>query len=128
MAQSQSREYVAHDRLIKEFFRRFLERFMWLFYEEKAARLDWSQLEFIDKELIINLPGQAMRITDVVVRVPVKASVETTLQTTVDENKREPKNQDEDGESDKEVNDTPEPKAELIIVHIDAEANKPVGN
>ncbi|MEM7533726.1 MAG: hypothetical protein AAF639_16195 [Chloroflexota bacterium] len=98
---------------------------MWLFYEVKAARLDWNGLEFIDKELIINFPGQVMRITDVVARVPVKNAVEPALQTTVDELIIPRGKQGESDESADDTEDEPEQKAEFIIVHIDAEANKP---
>ncbi|MEM7536307.1 MAG: hypothetical protein AAF639_29250 [Chloroflexota bacterium] len=118
MAQSQETKMTMHDRLFKEFFRRFLERFMWVFYPEKAARLDWSQLRFVPQEQIINFPGQAMRITDVAAVVPIIDVDEPALRTSVDDNidKRDNKKDDEKQTGAKE---------EFIILHIDAEANKP---
>ena len=109
---------IMHDRLFKEFFRRFLERFMWLFYPVKAARLDWSRLQFIVQEQIVNFPGQALRITDVAARVPVNEADTPAFLSSVDDNidKREPKTDDEK---------PPEQKEEVILVHIDVEANKP---
>jgi hypothetical protein len=58
-----------HDRLFKEFLRRFLPDFMRLFFPAEAARLDFSTLAFLDQELLVNLPGQTLRITDVVAEV-----------------------------------------------------------
>lgn len=55
-----------HDRLFKEFLHRFLREFMELFFPREAARLDFTTLSFLQQELIINLPGQALRITDVI--------------------------------------------------------------
>ncbi len=55
-----------HDRIFKEFLHRFLPEFMRLFFSAEAARLDFSTLTFLDQELVVNLPGQTLRITDVV--------------------------------------------------------------
>ena len=57
---------VRHDRLFKEFLHRFLPQFVTLFFPKQAAQLDFSTLHFLDKELIVNLPVQALRIPDVV--------------------------------------------------------------
>ena len=58
-----------HDRLFKEFLRRFLPQFMHLFVPEQAARLNFSTIRFADKELVINFPQQELRITDIVAEV-----------------------------------------------------------
>ena len=58
-----------HDRLFKEFLRRFLPQFMQLFFPTQAARLDFSTIRFVDKELVINFPEQELRITDIVAEV-----------------------------------------------------------
>ncbi len=58
-----------HDRLFKEFLHRFLPEFLILFFPEQAARLDFATLTFPEKEFIVNLPEQALRISDVVADV-----------------------------------------------------------
>ena len=58
-----------HDRLFKEFLHRFLPDFMRVFFPAEAERLNFATLRFLDKELIINSPGQELRITDVVAEV-----------------------------------------------------------
>jgi hypothetical protein len=60
---------MQHDRRFKELLHRFLPRFLRLFLPEQAARLDFSTLIFLDKEPIINLPGQVVRISDIVAEV-----------------------------------------------------------
>ena len=55
-----------HDRIFKEFLHRFLPDFLHLFFPAEAARLDFATLTFLDQELVVNLPGQSLRITDVV--------------------------------------------------------------
>lgn len=69
-----------HDRLFKEFLRRFLPQFMHLFFPEQAARLNFSTVRFMDKELVINFPQQALRITDIVAEVQTwQGETETLL-------------------------------------------------
>lgn len=68
-AQAESSPTTWHDRIFKEFFRRFLPEFMRLFFAEEAAHLNFDTLHFLDKELVINLPDQTLRITDVVAEV-----------------------------------------------------------
>jgi hypothetical protein len=58
-----------HDRIFKEFLHRFLPEFLNLFFPEEAAKLDFSSLLFLDQELVVNLPGQTLRITDVVAEI-----------------------------------------------------------
>ena len=67
--QSTTQKRTLHDRLFKEFLQRFLPQFLELFFPAEAALLDLSTLNFFDKELIINLPNQALRITDIVAEV-----------------------------------------------------------
>jgi hypothetical protein len=58
-----------HDRLFKEFLQRFLPQFLRLFFPDEAAALDFNTLRFVDKELVVNLPSQELRITDLVAEV-----------------------------------------------------------
>jgi hypothetical protein len=58
-----------HDRLFKEFLQRFLPQFLNLFFPEEAAALNFATLRFVDKELVVNLPSQELRITDLVAEV-----------------------------------------------------------
>lgn len=60
---------MQHDRRFKEFLQRFLPQFLTLFFPEQAAQLDFKTLIFLDKELFVNLPGQVLRITDLVAEV-----------------------------------------------------------
>jgi hypothetical protein len=60
---------TSHDRLFKEFLHRFLPQFLQLFFPDEAARLDFATLTFLEQELMINLPDQTLRITDVVAEV-----------------------------------------------------------
>jgi hypothetical protein len=70
----------SHDRLFKEFLRRFLPQFLQLFFPEQAARLNFSTLRFMDKELVINFPKQALRISDLVAEVQTwQGETETIL-------------------------------------------------
>jgi hypothetical protein len=79
-ANSKTGKRTLHDRLFKEFLRRFLPEFMQLFFPTQAARLDFSTIRFFDKELIINLPEQELRITDVVAEVKTwQGETETIL-------------------------------------------------
>ncbi|MCB0064473.1 MAG: hypothetical protein KDE19_20250 [Caldilineaceae bacterium] len=61
--------YTLHDRLFKEFLQRFLPEFLTLFFPKDAARLDFTTLHFLSQELVVNLPHQTLRITDVVAEV-----------------------------------------------------------
>ena len=60
---------TSHDRIFKEFLHRFLPDFLRLFFPDEAARLNFATLTFLDKELIINLPRQKLRITDLMAQV-----------------------------------------------------------
>jgi hypothetical protein len=50
---------MQHDRRFKELLHRFLPRFLRLFLPEQAARLDFSTLVFLDKELRPVIPWLA---------------------------------------------------------------------
>ncbi len=58
-----------HDRIFKEFLHRFFREFLELFFPDEAAHLNFETLTFLDQELVINLPNQTLRITDVVAEV-----------------------------------------------------------
>lgn len=60
---------TSHDRIFKELLERFFADFMQIFFPADAARLDFSTVTFLRQELIINLPTQTLRITDVVADV-----------------------------------------------------------
>lgn len=65
----EDRPVTLHDRIFKEFLERFLPDFMRIFFPTEAARLDFSGVNFLRQELVITLPGQVLRITDVVAEV-----------------------------------------------------------
>ena len=68
-----------HDRLFKEFLHRFLPEFLWVFFPAEAERLNFATLHFLDQELIINFPEQALRITDLVAEVETWEGVPETV-------------------------------------------------
>lgn len=43
--------------------------FLWIFFPNKAERLNFATLRFLDKELIVNFAGQELRITDLIADV-----------------------------------------------------------
>lgn len=78
--QSELSQPNRHDRIFKEFFYRFLPQFLRLFYPEEASRLNLDSIKFLDKELMINLPEQRLRIADVVAAVDtLEGQTETIL-------------------------------------------------
>ena len=68
---------MGHDQLFKRFFHEFLQDFLELFSPDVAARLDFTTLEFLDKELFTDFPDGSVREADVVARVetPARASI-----------------------------------------------------
>jgi len=70
---STSPNRTPHDRLLKELLRRFLPEFLQLFFPDEAARLNFTTLRFVDKELIVNIPDHVVRITDTVAEVETLA-------------------------------------------------------
>ena len=68
-----------HDRLFKELLYRFLPEFLRVFFPAEAERLNFATLKFLDKELVINFPGQELRITDIVAEVETWEGVAETV-------------------------------------------------
>jgi hypothetical protein len=66
---------MGHDQLFKRFFHEFLQDFLELFYPDVAARLDFTTLEFLDKELFTDFPEGSVREADVVARVETHEGV-----------------------------------------------------
>ncbi len=65
-------EDPAHDPLIKQFLQTFLPEFMEGFYPDVAARLDFSAVQWLDKESFPDPPGGEVRIADLVAQVRTK--------------------------------------------------------
>jgi len=132
-AQPSESESIPHDRLFKEFLYCFLKEFTTLFFPEEAARLDFDHIHFGSQEQIINLPDQALRITDVMAEVALKESEAAALKTSHTDSrlkrkksniqKRKDANREHVQESDGEKGD--EKDTEIIIVHVDVESNRP---
>lgn len=59
-----------HDRIFKEFLRRFLPQFLQTFFPAEAEQLDLTSYTVLDQELISNFPDQALRVADFVAEVP----------------------------------------------------------
>lgn len=57
---------MSHDQLFKELLRAFFREFLELFFPEVAARLDLTQVAFLDRELFTDLPEGARREPDLV--------------------------------------------------------------
>ncbi len=70
---------ILHDRLFKELLYRFLPEFLRIFFPAEAERLNFATLKFLDKELVINFPGQELRITDIVAEVETWEGVAETV-------------------------------------------------
>lgn len=64
---------AAHDQLFKEVFRTFLPEFWRLFYPRIAHRLDFSDPEFLDKEVFTDLLEGSQREADIVVKVRTRS-------------------------------------------------------
>src|SRR5579872_1107318 len=60
---------MPHDQLFKDLLRTFFREFMELFFPTVAARLDFSHLTFLDKELFTDLPDGKLRETDLLAEV-----------------------------------------------------------
>ncbi len=52
---------------------------MRLFFPREARRLKLDEVRFLDKELIINLPEQILRITDIVAEVETRKGERETI-------------------------------------------------
>jgi hypothetical protein len=64
---------AAHDQLFKELFRAFLPEFRRLFYPRIARRLDFTEPEFVDKEVFTDIPEGSQREADLVVKVRTRS-------------------------------------------------------
>lgn len=60
---------MANDQLIKDLLRAFFREFLELFYPDVAARLDFTQTTFLDKEMFTDLPQGSRREADLVAQV-----------------------------------------------------------
>ncbi|MDQ3813287.1 MAG: hypothetical protein M3347_04980 [Armatimonadota bacterium] len=60
---------VSHDQLFKELLRAFFREFMELFFPAVAARLDFSHVVLLDREVFTDVPEGALREPDLVARV-----------------------------------------------------------
>lgn len=59
---------MAHDQLFKDVLRTFFRDFMGTFFPDVAARLDFSRITFLEKELFTDLPEGEQRDADLVVQ------------------------------------------------------------
>jgi hypothetical protein len=59
-----------HDQRFKALLREFFPEFLHLFFPDRAARLDLSRPEWLDKELFPDPPQGDVRVLDLVARVP----------------------------------------------------------
>jgi hypothetical protein len=64
---------VDHDQHFKELLQTFLPEFVALFLPAEAAQIDWSSVEFLDKELFTDLLQGVRRSVDLVARVRTTA-------------------------------------------------------
>ena len=55
---------MSHDQFFKELFQACFQQFVELFFPDVAARLDFADVEFLDKEMFTDLPTGAVREAD----------------------------------------------------------------
>jgi hypothetical protein len=60
---------MPHDQLFKELLRAFFHEFLALFFPRAAARLDFSRVTFLDKEVFTDFPEGNLREPDLVAQV-----------------------------------------------------------
>jgi predicted transposase/invertase (TIGR01784 family) len=60
---------MLHDPLFKELLREFFREFLEMFYPDVAARLDFTRVTFLDKEVFTDFPEGSRRELDLVARV-----------------------------------------------------------
>ena len=89
--ETEPKAVTLHDRIFKEFLERFLPQFMQLFFPAEAERLDFSTVTFLRQELFITLPGQVLRITDVVAEIKTLAGEPETIIVHVEVEANKPK-------------------------------------
>jgi hypothetical protein len=64
---------VAYDALFKELLRTFFQEFMERFFPEEAARLDFSQVTFLEKELATDVGSGHQRTLDLIAHVRTRS-------------------------------------------------------
>lgn len=62
---------MEHDRRFKLLIREFFESFLGLFFAEDAARIDFSSVEWLDKEFLPDPPDGERHLVDLLARVEV---------------------------------------------------------
>jgi hypothetical protein len=62
-----------HDQRFKELLKAFFPEFLRLYFPERAARFDFSQVEWLDKEVFVDPPQGDVREMDLVARLPLLA-------------------------------------------------------
>ena len=67
---------MEHDQRFKTLIRTFFESFLRLFFPEQAARIDFSNVEWLDKELLPDPPEGERHIVDLLARVRVVEPVD----------------------------------------------------
>ena len=60
---------MGHDQRFKEFLQTFLQEFLQLFFPDVEQRLDFREIEFLDKEVFTNLAEGSSRRADVVAKL-----------------------------------------------------------
>ena len=60
---------MSHDQLFKELLQEFFREFLELFFSRVAARLDFSRVTFLDKELFTDSPEGDLREADLIAQV-----------------------------------------------------------
>ncbi len=60
---------MGHDQRFKEFLQTFLQEFLKLFFPDVERRLDFRNIEFLDKEVFTNLVEGSSRRADVVAKL-----------------------------------------------------------
>jgi hypothetical protein len=63
---------LGYDQLLKAILERLLQDFLELFFPEVAARLDFRTLQFVDKEVIANVPDGTVREADIVAKLETR--------------------------------------------------------
>jgi len=63
---------MEYDQLFKDFLKTFFKNFIALFFPEVHERLNWLEVEFLEKEKFTDIPKGKQRTTDLVVKVATK--------------------------------------------------------
>ena len=62
-------DQIDHDGLFKELLHQCFEAFLWLFYPQQAAQLDFSSFTFLEQERLTDYPSGAHRFVDTLVEM-----------------------------------------------------------